>query len=286
MRDIHRAGFTLTSYPPTSPLSGRADWRPAQGPPGSDLALLRTQALDGFGSRYAVCNVLHGAVTLYTDDLRAALIRAINNWTRAELLDREPRLRASIVVSPENAEQAVEEIERLAPDPRFVQVLLLVMGESPLGRRNYWPIYAAAERHNLTVGIHAGSSYRHAPTQMGWTSYQMEDYAAQAPAFDNTQLSLIAEGVFTKFPRLRVVLIESGFTWLPTFLWRTNKIWRGVRAEVPWLDRQPEDYVRDQVRFTLQPADLPPDRAAALPARTSTSCAPSTSIPTASSSAC
>jgi predicted TIM-barrel fold metal-dependent hydrolase len=34
---------------------------------------------------------------------------------------------------------------------------------------------------------------------------------------------LPSEGVFQKFPRLRVVRIESGFTWLPTWLWRTNK---------------------------------------------------------------
>ena len=59
---------------------------------------------------------------------------------------------------------AVEEIERCAADQRFVQVLMLVMGDMPLGKRHYWPIYAAAERHGLPIGIHAGSSYRHPVT--------------------------------------------------------------------------------------------------------------------------
>jgi predicted TIM-barrel fold metal-dependent hydrolase len=63
--------------------------------------------------------------------------------------------------------------------------------------------------------------------------------------------------VFHKFPALRVVLIESGFTWLPSWLWRTGKTWRGVRAEVPWVDRSPADIVRESVRFTLQPVDAP-----------------------------
>jgi predicted TIM-barrel fold metal-dependent hydrolase len=78
-------------------------------------------------------------------------------------------------------------------------------------------------------------------------------------AFQADLLSLVHEGVFAKFPRLRVVLIESGWTWLPNFLWRANKTWRGVRAEVPWVDRPPADLIRAHVRVTLQPGDAPPD---------------------------
>ena len=44
----------------------------------------------------------------------------------------------------QNAEYAVDEIERCAKDKRFVQVLVLAMQEVPLGRRQFWPIYAAA----------------------------------------------------------------------------------------------------------------------------------------------
>jgi predicted TIM-barrel fold metal-dependent hydrolase len=31
-----------------------------------------------------------------------------------------------------------------------------------------------------------------------------------------------------------------------------------VRNEVPWIDRSPEEYVRDHVRLTVQPFDGPP----------------------------
>jgi hypothetical protein len=158
----------------------------------------------------------------------------------------------------QNPELAVEEIERVAPDRRFVQVLLLVMHDMPLGKRHYWPIYAAAEKHGLPVGIHAGSAYRHPVTPLGWPTYYTEDYAAQAPAFQQALSSLICEGVFTKFPDLKVVLIESGFTWLPAHLWRLTKFWRGLRMEVPWVDRSPAEIVRSNVRLTIQPCDAPP----------------------------
>jgi uncharacterized protein len=58
-----------------------------------------------------------------------------------------------------------------------------------------------------------------------------------------------------------VVLIESGVTWLPPYLWRLSKFWRGVRNEVPWIDRPPEEFVRDHVRLTAQPFDGPPGAA-------------------------
>jgi len=88
---------------------------------------------------------------------------------------RRPR-RASIVVPAQAPLLAVEEIERLAPDLRFVQVLMPVACELMLGRSYYWPIYEAAVRHNLPIGLHAGSMYRYAPTSTGWPSISGSTY--------------------------------------------------------------------------------------------------------------
>jgi predicted TIM-barrel fold metal-dependent hydrolase len=258
LRGLDRDNLDTNAYPPGAALSARPDWRPAKGTPGSDIGLLRHHALDGFRSRYAICNVLHGAQVMYSEDLSAALCRAVNDWVAAEILDRDPRLRASIVIPAHSAELSAQEIERVAPDRRFVQVLMLAMQELPLGRRQHWPIYRAAEAHGLPVGIHAGSSFRHAPTSMGWPSYYLEDYVVQSGGFAGALNSLITEGVFVQFPRLKVVLLESGVTWLPNFIWRANKTWRAVRAEVPWLKRPPSEYIREHVRLTIQPFDAPP----------------------------
>ena len=115
--------------------------------------------------------------------------------------------------------------------------------------------------HALPICIHAGSAYRHPVTSVGWPSYYTEDYAAQAVAFQTQLTSLICEGVFSKFPNLRVVLAESGITWLPAYLWRLTKYWRGLRTEIPWTDVAPIEIVRRNVRFTLQPVDAPPGNA-------------------------
>jgi uncharacterized protein len=257
-RGIERENLELSAYPVNAPINGRPDWRLSSGPPGSTLPALQSHILDKLQPRFAICNVLHGAQVMFSEDLSAGLCRGINNWLAAEWLDRDPRLRASIVVPVHSADLAAEEIERMAPDRRFVQVLMLAMAELPLGRRQNWPIYRAAEQYGLPVGIHAGSSFRHPPSALGWPSYYLEDYVSQAQGFAAALNSLVTEGVFVKFPGLKVVLIESGVTWLPASLWRLDKTWRGVRSEVPWLERLPTEVVREHVRLTLQPFDAPP----------------------------
>ena len=245
------------SYPLKSPLTSRPEWRGKNGLAAADVAQVTDQVFGRWQSGFAILNCLYGVQLLFSEDMAAAFSRAINDWIAKEWLDRDPRLRASIVIPMQSTEYAVDEIERCAKDKRFVQVLVLAMQEVPLGRRHYWPIYAAAIRHGLPLGIHSGSAYRNPVTALGWPTWYIEDYAAQSQGFQGQVASLITEGVFAKLPELKVVLIESGVTWLSAFLWRFDKFWRGLRTEVPWVDRSPGEIVRDHFRLTIQPLDTP-----------------------------
>ena len=250
-------GLDLNSYPPSMPLSGRADWRPANGKPGSDLAMVQRGAFDQLGASHAICNVLYGAQAVFDPYMAAAFCKAINDWIAAEWLSKDSRLRASIVVPLQAPDLAVEEIERLAGDNRFVSVLVLAQGDQLLGKRHFWPVWQAAEKHKLPIAIHAGSQYRGAPSSVGWPSYRYEYYLAEAQAMQAQILSLVYEGVFGKFPALKVVLMESGVSWLPNYMWRATKTWRAARIEVPWNKRSPAELVREHVRLTTQPFDAP-----------------------------
>jgi predicted TIM-barrel fold metal-dependent hydrolase len=247
------------SYPTKSPLTSRPEWRDKSGYAATDPRQLAGQVFDRWQAGTAILNCLYGVHLVYSEDMAKAFASAVNDWVAKEWLDRDPRLRASIVVPMQNVEYAVDEIERCAKDKRFVQVLVLAMQEAPLGRRHFSPIYAACERHGLPLGIHAGSAYRNPVTALGWPTWYIEDYAAQSQGFQSQLASLITEGVFAKHPKLKVVLIESGVTWLPAFLWRFGKFWRGLRTEVPWVDRAPWEIVRDHFRLTIQPLDTPDD---------------------------
>jgi predicted TIM-barrel fold metal-dependent hydrolase len=78
-----------------------------------------------------------------------------------------------------------------------------------------------------------------------------------AQVFQTQVLSLIVEGVFDRFPDLRLALVEGGWTWLPSLMWRIDKDWKGLRREVPWNTRVPSAYIRERMRLSLQPLDAP-----------------------------
>jgi uncharacterized protein len=252
-----RRGPSGGYYPKANPSAARTDSWPPVGPPGSDLAFLREQLLDAWPIEIGILNTLI-PVGSQLPEYDRAMVQALNDWQIAEWLEPEPRLRASLLVSCEDGEQAAAEVERLGADRRFVQILLTVRTSEPLGKRRYWKLYEAAERHGLPIGIHFGGNSGHAITGTGWPSYYLEDHCGMAQAFQAQLVSMVCAGVFECFPALQVVLIEGGFAWLPSLKWRLDRSWRQLRDEVPHLSRPPSEYIGERVWLTTQPMEEPP----------------------------
>ena len=266
-------GPTEWYYPQNAPLAARPGSRPAGAegmvfgnagailsagtPPGSDLGLVREQVLDGPGVDAAVLCSPYPIDSLHNPDAAVAFARAVNDWQIAEWLDKEPRLRASIVVPIQLPELAIQEIERVADHPGFVQVALPVRTQHPLGSRIYHGVWEAIARHNLVAGIQFGGVPGVPPTPAGWPSYFYEQYVDMAGVFATQVTSIVSEGVFDLFPSVKVALIEAGFTWLPPHMWRFDKEWKNLRRLVPWVKRAPSEYIREHVRLTVQPLDAP-----------------------------
>jgi predicted TIM-barrel fold metal-dependent hydrolase len=253
---VSDAGIRLTglptAYPPGAPTTG--------GPAPAAYETLRERVLDAPGApALAILNCLTPFEAHRNPYYTAALATAVNDWLRTEWLDRDDRLRASLAVSALDVESAVAEIERLGGDRRYVQVLLPVRSDAPYGSRRYHPLYEAAARYDLTIGIHAWGRPAAAATPTGFTSTYLQELAGNAQMAQTHVLSLVSEGVFARFPNLRVALIECGFSWLPPLLWRFDKDWKSVWREVPWVREKPSEYVRRHFRATTQPAHLPAD---------------------------
>jgi predicted TIM-barrel fold metal-dependent hydrolase len=239
-------------------MDHRQDARPPSGRrAGSDVAFTRSHYLDPYNVAYGILIPLSPAGGQQNLELGAALATACNDWQVAEWLDPEPRLRASIVIPFEAPDLAVGEIRRRAADKRFVQVQFSGRPQEPMGRRKYWPIYEACEAHGLAVMSHAFGSYGQPITGAGWPSFYLEDHVGPAQAMQANVISLVAEGVFDRFPGLNVVSVENGVGWLAPLMWRLDAAWRLLRAEVPHLRRRPSEYVREHVYVTTQPMEEP-----------------------------
>src|SRR5262249_56116022 len=106
--------------------------------------------------------------------------------------------------------------------PGAVRVVCPVGPEAQDGHGRYLPIFEAAARHNLVVSLQFGGAPGNPPTGSGWPSYYIEEYVGMAQVFQTQVLNLVVEGVFDRFSNLRVALVEGGWTWLPSLMWRID----------------------------------------------------------------
>jgi hypothetical protein len=217
---------------------------------------MRSQLLDEWGISRAILLPFGGSSP--NVDFVVARARAENDFMVAEWLGREPRLRGSISIAWEDPAAAVAEIERVASEPGFVQIGGYVRSAHLLGNRTYWPIYDAAAQCDLPIGIHFGGWSFGPPTGSGRQTFYSEEKGGIATIAQDQVISLVCEGVFERFPRLRVVMIENGFAWLPALMWRLDRSWRKLKDELPYSSRLPSEYIRDHIWTTTQPIEEPP----------------------------
>ena len=72
----------------------------------------------------------------------------------------------------------------------------------------------------------------HAVTGGGWPSYYFEHHFTNVPSMEAVITSLVFEGVFERLPEFKLVLIEGGFSWVPSLCWRLDRHWAHMRDEL------------------------------------------------------
>ena len=220
------------------------------------------QLLNKYGHRFALLTGNNGSVAGNPDpDYAAAVCKAYNDFTIEKWLPVDDRFVMSMMVPMQDPQLAVREIERLAGHPRIVSIEFWAAAERiPFGSRFYWPIYEAAQRHNLPIHVHPSTINTiaaPATSAAGNVTNYLQAHTSLPQFYQAHTISLVLEGVFEVFPGLKIALIEGGFAWAPHVLWRMDKEYKGLRQQAPRLRRLPSEYVRDHVRFGTQPIEEP-----------------------------
>jgi predicted TIM-barrel fold metal-dependent hydrolase len=198
-------------------------------------------------------------------ETNAALATATNLWQAEHWLDSHnnwhERWRGSICVAIDDPAASAAEISTWAEHPFMSQILIKSEPRPSWGDPKYDPVWAAATKYDITVSCHLGRS-QHEQLPMppvGFPSYNHDFMVSYSLLAANQVMSLIFDGVFDRFPTLRIVFVEHAFTWILPLMWRMDKIYEARKS---WLDikRKPSEYVKDHIKWTTQPLDYPEDK--------------------------
>ncbi|MCK1993223.1 amidohydrolase [Peribacillus muralis] len=233
---------------------------PSGGSPGSDVNFLGKDLLDRDQTECAILNAGGGVMAAYHNvDLAAGYNSAYNDWLYNEWVKKDKRLRMTMMVTPLDPISSVKEIERIGKRKEIVGINLQSIN-IPLGKRHFDPIYEIAQEYGLPIVLHpdAEGSGEYAPTQaVGPASTYMEFHSSLALVAQRQIMSLVCEGTLVKFPKLKFVFIEYGFSWMPSVMWRLDKNWKGLREEIPWIKELPSNYIKRNIRLGTQPSEEP-----------------------------
>jgi len=117
------------------------------------------------------------------------------------------------------------------------------------GDEFYWPIFEAAEKHNMPLAIHGGPS-----RGMGFDHFKefVKVHTLEHPFPLMIQLTdIVFSGVWDAFPKLKIAFLEGGATWVPFMMDRMDYEYDSVfgtssRAK---LKKRPSDYLREGDNF-------------------------------------
>jgi predicted TIM-barrel fold metal-dependent hydrolase len=189
-----------------------------------------------------------------------AYVRAYNRWIVDFCADSEGRLVPVAQLSLGDPEAAERELRRAAKDGvRGVWVPPFQHTKRPLGHKDHHRVFAAAEELGLPLGIHPSFEPKWAASgrfgEFTSSRYSFFLNVVAPDAVRHAFTSLFQFGVFERFPTLRVVVLESGASWIGYWLDRMDAVYASPQGAVVRraLPEKPSFYFRRQCWISADP---------------------------------
>lgn len=209
--------------------------------------------------------VMYGPVSgimAIDNDVRPACYQAYNEWL-AEFCAASPNrlIGAGIIgyFSPEEAVAGIRQLAELGLPEAMFQAASVTTG---LWHDSWEPLWAAAEEADIILGFHFGGGVRTVPAEVAGEHLGATGTALSVLPLklDEPLTSVIFSGVLERHPKLKIVLAETGFGWIPFLLQRMeyslnkylgNREYWDQRGGIN-LSLRPTEYFQRQVWATFQ----------------------------------
>jgi len=180
-------------------------------------------------------------------EMTHAVIHAFNEWIyETWTFDYQDRIFATPVITLPIVEKAIEELEWLVE--RGARVVLIrpapvpgYRGSRSFGFPEFDPFWAKVVEHDVLVCMHSSDSGYESYTN-DWLGTDEEMLPFQPQAFrmlhswrpiEDSVAALILHGALTRFPRLKVAVVENGSSWVEPLLKSMGDVYKKMPQDFP-----------------------------------------------------
>ena len=186
-----------------------------------------------------------------TEEFRLACIQAYNDWLVEEWTAFSPRYIAQTIAPMWNVEMAVGEVHRSVKNGHKALIwhgATEVFGLPHFNESHWDPIYATCQDLDIPMCLHLGA----VPVLEAWKGYTpATGLAMHSTRAISSQIQIIANvlfsGVLDRFPRLKVIMVESGIGWIPYVLELADHEYHNLGVAGEGLTTLPSEAFRRQV---------------------------------------
>jgi predicted TIM-barrel fold metal-dependent hydrolase len=186
-------------------------------------------------------------------EVEVAIGNAFNRWLVEEILPQEPRIQAMLYLPFNHPEACLEVVERYADTPGVIGFTVTSTRFRPVHHDAYMPLYAAMEASGKPFAFHSG--FHWGDQSMQQCNRFLSMHAISFVHFNLVHLTnWIVNGLPERFPKLKVIWIESGLAWVPFLMQRLDSEYMMRSSEAPLLRRKPSEYMAEMY-YTSQPLE-------------------------------
>jgi predicted TIM-barrel fold metal-dependent hydrolase len=227
-------------------------------PPGQDRdAALSHRFMNAFGVDYAVLfpTAMLSLGLHPQPEFEVSLAWAYNRWLVERVLaDNQPRIKSLLYLPFNDPEASYEMVKAFAGKPGVCGFMVTTVRYKPVHDNAYMKVYRLLEENNLPLAFHAGfnandRSFEQANRfitvhALGFTFYNMLNI-----------FNWVVNGLPERFPKLKVIWLESGLAWLPFCMQRMDNEYMMRSSECPALKKLPSEYITDMF-YGCQPMEM------------------------------
>ena len=196
----------------------------------------------GLETVFVFPTTLLGYSRIIDPDYLIALTKSYNNYVSEEWLKFSPRFKSVALMPLMDVDESIKEMRRCVTELGYNGVFIAAVGFGLLGEKRLDPFYEEAERLGTFIAVHGG----HATAESQKYTKFIQRHTIGFPVSAMMQMMhMTYEGVYEKFPNLKVGYLEAGCTWVPYLLDRMDEEWekRGW-FETPNCKKKPSDYIK------------------------------------------